>query len=227
MEHFILVIGDKIRVNIMGFLKEFIKRIFVRNITRSIDIPVMHGSLLKNKVALVICGGGIGSAIAESFLNNGCKVIITGRDEGKLKRICDKLGSSDIRYYCMGLDNISLFDSEIINISSIYGTIDILVYSAGIHGNDSFGKIQESTWDNVMSINLKAMYFMCQSVSNYMIENSIRGHILTVSSASCAKPGWTPYEISKNAVKALTLGMADKLIDRGIVVNSISRTCSN
>ena len=55
-----------------------------------------------------------------------------------------------------------------------------------------------------------------------MIENHIKGHILIVSSASSAKPGWTPYEISKNGVKALTLGFADKLIKHGIVVNSIA-----
>ena len=55
-----------------------------------------------------------------------------------------------------------------------------------------------------------------------MIKNHIEGHILNVGSASCAKPGWTPYEISKNGVKALTLGFADKLIGNGIVVNSIA-----
>ena len=73
-----------------------------------------------------------------------------------------------------------------------------------------------------MDVNLKSMYFACQEVANYMINNKIKGHILNVSSASSAKPGWTPYEISKNAVRALTLGFADKLVKHGIVVNAIA-----
>lgn len=207
----------------MGLFKKIIKKYFVRNVISSINTPVLEGKLLKDKVALIVGGaGGIGFAIAKAFFDNGCKVIITGRDEDKLINLCETIKSSDFCYFCMGLDDINKFDAEINNIVSIYGKIDILVYGAGVHGNDMFGSIRESTWDNVMNINLKAMYFICQSVSNYMIRNAVKGHILTVSSASCNKPGWTPYEISKNAVRALTLGMADKLISHGIVVNSIA-----
>ena len=104
----------------------------------------------------------------------------------------------------------------------IYDKIDILVNSAGVHCKDIFGNVSISEWDNVMNINLKGVYFMTQTVANYMVDNGIKGHILNVSSASCAKPGWTPYEISKSALKSMTCGFAHKLIPYGIVVNSIA-----
>ena len=100
--------------------------------------------------------------------------------------------------------------------------IDILVNSAGVHGSDKFGCVTEETFDSVMNTNVKALYFLSQTVSNLMIQNDIKGHILNLSSASALKPSWTPYEISKRAVDGITQGMAHKLIQHGIVVNAIA-----
>lgn len=100
--------------------------------------------------------------------------------------------------------------------------IDILVNSAGMHGNDPFGAVTEQTFDAVMSANVKSLYFISQAVANQMIAKGIQGHILNVSSASSVKPSWTPYEISKRAVNGITEGMAHKLIKYGIVVNGIA-----
>ena len=55
-----------------------------------------------------------------------------------------------------------------------------------------------------------------------MIENKIKGHILNVTSSSALRPAWTPYQISKWAVKGMTKGLADMMISHGIVVNAIA-----
>lgn len=55
--------------------------------------PVNAQKLLEGKVALITGGsGGIGFAMAKSFRNSGCKVIIAGTDEMKLKNCSEKLG---------------------------------------------------------------------------------------------------------------------------------------
>lgn len=100
--------------------------------------------------------------------------------------------------------------------------IDILVNSAGVHGNQEFGEVTEDTYDNVLDVNLKGLFFITQTVSNYMKNNGIKGHILNVSSAASLKPCWTPYELSKWGVRGFTLGAADELIQYGIVVNAIA-----
>ena len=121
----------------------------------------------------------------------------------------------------LNINNIPTIESTIKEFANTEH-IDILVNSAGTHGNDEFGHVTEQTFDNVISVNVKALYFMSQVVANVMIEQGIHGHILNVSSASSIKPSWTPYEISKRAVNGITQGMAHKLIRYGIVVNGIA-----
>ena len=112
--------------------------------------------------------------------------------------------------------------NNLINLLDSNEKIDILVNSAGVHGNQKFGTITEEDWNSVIDTNLKGLYFMCQVVSNYMKKNKINGNILNISSASALKPAWSPYEISKWGVKGLTLGLARELILHGIVVNALA-----
>lgn len=207
----------------VGILKRFIKQHLVVKRVTATEIPVLDGALLKNKTALIVGGsGGIGAAAAKAFVANGCSVAIVGTNEAKLQKVCDDIGSEHSHYIIANISNLDEIKASVEKAISLLGRIDILVHSAGVHSHESFGHISEETWDRVIDINLKSMYFYCQYVSEYMINNHIQGHILNVGSASCAKPGWTPYEISKGAVKSLTLGFADKLISHGIVVNSIA-----
>lgn len=204
-----------------------LKRIFRRYLTVKVvsaaRVPVFNGSLLTGKVALVVgASGGIGSAIARSFVANGCKVVATGTNRQKLDALRAELGEDRVASLITDVKDVSGFDAAIASSASLFGPLDVLAYCSGAHSGKPFGSVDERTWDSIIDVNLKGMYFMCQSFAAYLIANKRRGHILTVGSASCAKPGWTPYEISKNGVRALTLGLADKLIEHGIVVNGIA-----
>lgn len=203
-------------------IKDIIKKYLIKEQIRTVKTSVYEGNILNEKIALIIGGsGGIGFGIAQRFVANGCKVILAGTNVNKLKENCNILGNGS-KYIELDVCQIDSFNDKFIKASKMFGRIDILVYSAGVHGSDKFGEVREETWNEVVDTNLKGMYFANQEFSNYMIDNSIRGHILNISSASCAKPGWTPYEISKWGVRGLTLGMADKLISYGITVNSIA-----
>lgn len=209
----------------MRLLKDFLRRIrgyFIRHKVVPVKISIQEGNLLSGKTCLVIGGtGGIGMGVVERFVQNGANVIVAGTNSQLITGIEEKYRGK-AKGIVLNVKSVDEFRSKIEECHSFYGNISVFVYSAGVHCHDSFGSIAEATWDNVMDINLKGMYFACQEVSNYMIRNRIQGHILTIGSASCAKPGWTPYEISKAAVRSLTLGFADKLIKYGIVVNSIA-----
>lgn len=203
-------------------IKKYILNNLVREKITPIKTPVYEGQLLIGKVAMIIGGsGGIGQGIAERFIANGCRVILSGTNEEKLSSLCRKFGDKS-RYIVLDVQVVESLHKKILEASDFFGKIDIFVYSAGVHGYDQFGSVTEYTWNKIMDINLKGMYFLCQEAANYMISNKIQGHILNISSASCTKPGWTPYEISKWGVRSMTLGLADKLIKNGIVVNSIA-----
>ena len=70
-----------------------------------IPTPINAPELLKGKVALITGGsGGIGLAIAESFLKSGAKVIIAGTNKEKLRSCCEKISGGGVRLSYIVID---------------------------------------------------------------------------------------------------------------------------
>ena len=192
-----------------------------KNEIRTIPVPhfVGEGSLLEGRIALITGGaGGIGYAVAEKFVASGGKVILAGRSVDTLELAVARLGDSasalalDLRFpenFAAQLDDLSPFP-------------DILVNSAGLLSTTPFGSISIEEYDSVMSTNVRGVLFLTQAVSKRWIADGIAGNVLNISSGSQYKPGWTSYQVSKNALESLTKGMASFLIDHDIVVNAIA-----
>lgn len=210
-------------VLIKKILKKLKKQFTLEKIV-PIKVPVLEGHYLNNHVAFITGGtGGIGFAIAKRFSENGCKVIISGTNEQRLKCASEQIeNSSFVVLDMMDIDHMANDLENELNKILDGEKIDILVNCAGTHGKSDFWTTTPEDWDMVMNVNLKGMYFMCQYFASYMRKNQIKGHILNISSASALKPGKTPYEISKNGVRSMTLGLAAELIRYGIVVNCLA-----
>lgn len=190
-------------------------------------VPIQHtvkGDLLKDKVALITGGsGGIGFAIAKAFLESGCKVIIAGTNEKKLSSKLEELGGG--KSVILNLSSIKGIEESVGEAIAIYGHIDILVNSAGIHSTkvfENFMEVEEKDYDSIMDINLKGTYFVTQNVAKHMVANKIHGHILNISSSTALEPAWSPYRLSKWGIKGMTLGFAQQLQPYGIIVNAIA-----
>lgn len=189
-----------------------------------IPTPVNSTAVLANKVALITGGSsGIGFSIAKAFLDSGCKVIIAGTKEEKLKNACEKL-ESGIQYIVLDVRNISVLPDLIRQAAQLFeeNRIDILVNSAGIHNTKNFVDMDEEEYDRIMDTNVKGTFFLCQAMGNYMIESGIKGHILMLSSSAALRPANSPYQMSKWAIRGFTLGLAATLQPYGIVVNAIA-----
>lgn len=215
----------------MGKIKEKVKSaIFILSAAFKWkkEIPIVHvhedGTLLKGKVALITGGsGGIGFAIAKKFLECGCKVIIAGTNEEKLQNKVSELGGA-CTFFVINVNHVEKFNTVIDEVAKIYGKIDILVCSHGIHTKRShfdFLNVTEEEYDSVMRVNLKGTYFLCQAMAKYMISKEIKGHILIISSHRALEPSWSPYRLSKRGIEGITEGIAQSLIRHGIVVNAI------
>ncbi len=182
------------------------------------------GQELQGKTALITGGtSGIGLAIAETFLQCGCQVIVAGSSQKKLDKV--KTDWQDkIQTIKIDVCDVQGMEEKVAVAASLarHGQIDILVNSAGIGSKLSYLDMTEAEFDKVLSINLKGTYFMSQAVAKHMIERKIQGHILNVSSASSIRPAWSPYHISKWGIRGLTIGLADLLLPYGIVVNAIA-----
>lgn len=199
--------------------------------TTIIQKKVSNNEVLEGKVALITgATSGIGFSIAESFINAGCTVLITGRNNQKINDSCIKLKSicNSNKVYGFFLDNLntSTFTKTFSDILSFindkgYSHIDILVNNAGINGG-SMPNIKEDEYDTILNVNLKSVYYLSEIFGKYFIENKINGNILNISSASCIRPGNSPYILSKWGLRSLTLGLAKSLGPHGITVNAIA-----
>lgn len=205
----------------MSILKKVINKLRTEKLV-PVKCSVENGNILAGKTALIVGGsGGIGKAIAKEFARQGCNVVISGRSPEKTKKCCEEIGTE--HFVIMDLNDVGSIPAKIAEAAQTAGSkIDILVNSSGINGKFKFGSITEEEFDKAMDVNLKGAFFLCQAMGNYMIENGIKGHILNISSASALRPAWSPYQISKWAVKGMTIGLADKLLPHGIIVNAIA-----
>lgn len=197
------------------------------NAKEKIAIPTLSGidTLLEGKTALITGGSsGIGFAIAKVFLSAGCKVVIAGTNEEKLKKCCNELGGEHVKGIVINLNDVSSIKDKVLEAAKAFGEskIDILVNSAGFNPKKGFNDTTEADFDRTMDTNVKGTFFMCQAMADYMINNGIKGHILNVTSSSALRPAWSPYEMSKWTIKGFTVGLADLLLPYGIVVNAIA-----
>lgn len=190
-------------------------------------IPIVSikepGKLLDGKVALITGGsGGIGMAIAKSLLECGCKVIIAGTNEQKLKKSIEIL-QNDAKYVILNMNDISSFRDKINSVVSIFGHIEFFVNSVGVHSeNFDFWNMTECEYDRVMDINLKGVYFFAQSAAKYLRDNNLKGKLLFVSSSRGSEPAWSPYGVSKWGLNGMVKGLAKELFHYGINVNAIA-----
>ena len=176
-------------------------------------------NLLKNKNALITGGNsGIGLEIAKKMIEAGANVTIIGRNHDKTISVAKEMNCSYI------IEDISDTKKLIEDITEYIKDkrIDILVNSAGVLDKEPWLAKTPEGFDKVMNTNLKAIYFLCQTIANHMISKNIKGHILNISSSSSMRPSWGPYQLSKRALNGLTLGFAQRLAPNGIVVNGIA-----
>lgn len=179
----------------------------------------------KGKVALVIGGtGGIGKAICQKLAEGGCSVILSGsREESVNKTLSDFQELENVRGLVLNLKEYDSFENKIKEAVSIFGRIDILVFSAGVHTEHvDFWNMTEQEYSRVMDINLKSEYFACQKVASYMRDNKIKGHILLITSTRGLEPAYSPYGLSKWGSNGLVKGLAELLVGYGITVNGIA-----
>ena len=176
----------------------------------------------------VVTGGSrnIGFAIANKFYEYGMKVAILSVSENSAKIAAEKIdksGTKVLGFKCDVTEEGSVEDT-LKRIDSIFGSIDILVNSAGILDLASIEETTVEHWDNVLAINLRGTFTSIQKAIKYL-EKSKAPRIINISSNSGRMGGFEngmAYSASKGALIALTYGLARRLAPKKITVNCIA-----
>lgn len=184
--------------------------------------------LLKGKVAVVTGGTrGIGLAVVKSYLNNGAKVVLFGSKKESVQKALAELKAENKKYEVEGmypnLTNYAEVEKAISDIANKYGKIDILVNNAGISAMASIYNYNPEEFDNLIKLNVNAVFYGIRAVAPIMKANG-GGVIINTSSmvSLYGQPAGCAYPASKFAVNGLTKSLARELAADGIRVNAVA-----
>lgn len=178
---------------------------------------------LKDQVAMVTGGAqGIGLAIVERFVEDGCKVAILDIDNDKGQEAASRLGHSAMFIHCDVGDRNAVEDA-VKQVVSHFGALNICVSNAAIVHAADFLDIEEEDFDRVLRVNLKGMFLVGQAAARQMVKQETGGAIINMSSVNAvlAIPDQVPYVVAKGGVHQLTKLMSLSVARHGIRVNAI------
>ena len=178
-------------------------------------------SKLQGKVAIVTgATSGMGLDTAKLFLEQGAKVVLTGRSDEKLKAIESQLQGD---YLLVASEASSISDSKNLIAKTVekFGNIDVLFLNAGIFRIEPVGHLTEEIYDEVHNVNVKGPLFTVQEANNNLNEGA---SIIFNTSITNVKgfAGMAAYASSKAALRSITRTLAAEYGPKGIRVNSLS-----
>ena len=179
-----------------------------------------------NIVWITGASGGIGSAAARLFAQNGYHVAVGFcRGAERAEALCRELrayGVQAMPVYADVADAASVKAAHH-SIVGTLGEVDVLVNNAGIAQQKLFTDITVEDWRRMLAVNVDGAFHCCQTVLPHMIREK-RGRIVNVSSvwglrgASCE----VHYAASKAALIGMTRSLACELGPSGITVNCVA-----
>lgn len=182
-------------------------------------------SRLSQKVAIITgAAQGIGFATARKFATEGASVIMVDMNDTSLTAAKATLAAEGLTVDTSVTDvtDRTQIDALIASVKTKYGRIDVLVNNAGITRDARLINMTEAQFDQVISVNLKAVFNCTQAVAPTMLEQG-SGVILNASSVVglYGNFGQTNYAASKYGVIGFTTTWARELGPKGIRVNAV------
>jgi 2-deoxy-D-gluconate 3-dehydrogenase len=182
---------------------------------------------LEGRVALVTgTSRGLGQAMALGLAEAGADIAgldrsIDAMDTG------DRVRALGRRFYQIPCDlrsaTVNELNAVVNDVESQLGRLDILVNNAGIIRRSPAIEFSEADWDDVLQINLRALFFLSQAAARVMMPRK-SGKIIQVASMLSFQGGVIvpSYAAAKSGVAGLTRALANEWAGHGINVNAIA-----
>lgn len=186
---------------------------------------ILDSYKLNGKTALVTgAARGLGQGMALALAEAGADIVAvdilpaddTKRLVGAIGRNCATVAAN--------LADRKAIAKVIAEAKGFSAHLDILVNCAGIIRREDFEKFAEKDWDDVMGINIDAVFFLSQHFVREALARQGQAKIINIASMLSFQGGIRvpSYTASKSAVQGLTRLMANELASKGICVNAIA-----
>ncbi|WP_321901455.1 3-oxoacyl-ACP reductase FabG [Paraburkholderia tropica] len=181
---------------------------------------------LKGKVAIVTgAGQGIGAATARKFAREGAVVAICDLNADAVAQVesaCREAGAQ-ANGYVLDVANRDAVGAMVADVIARHGRIDVLVNNAGITRDARLQKMTLQQFDDVIDVNLRAVFNATQIVADIMVEQGA-GVVLNASSVVgiYGNYGQTNYAASKFGVIGFTKTWSREFGPKGVRVNAVA-----
>lgn len=176
---------------------------------------------LKDKVALITGGtSGIGLATAKVMLDQGARVVVSGRDEARVHHATSSLGDR-VRGIVADVRHPEALDRLYADIRAREGRLDVLFANAGVAKIRPVEAVDEDAYAETFDVNVRGTFFTLQKASPLLGEGAsviVNTSVANVKSVA----GLSLYAASKAAARSLVRSFAREWLERGIRVNAIS-----
>jgi 2-deoxy-D-gluconate 3-dehydrogenase len=183
---------------------------------------------LDGRVAVVTgASKGIGYGLAQALAEVGATVIAAARDEDALADLVAAIRSTGGSAEALPLDvrDVPAVRAAFEGVAARHGSLDVLVNNAGLGFNHPAIDVGESDWDEMMDVNLRALFFCCQAAGRIMLAQQ-RGAVVNMSSQASLVGirDHVVYCASKGGVNQLTRVLALEWSAHGVTVNAVAPT---
>ena len=170
---------------------------------------------LAGKVALITgAAGGIGSATALKFLQEGCCVVLTDIDKKSLQqthaKFAARFGEDVVTSIKMDVTNENDVKHAVNQSIELFGGIDVLVANAGFASAALFENTSSKLWDKNMEVLSKGCFLISREVYQTMMNQNKGGSIIFISSKNSlnASKGASAYSVAKSSLLHLSRSIA-------------------
>ena len=188
-------------------------------------LPRTPSFRLDGRLALVAgASSGIGLGAAVALAEQGARVVLVARSADALHAVATEMQAAGFDATALPLD-ITDLDATAKAIAA-HGPFDILVNSAGLARHSPATETIPDDFDAAMALNVRAAFFLMQSVARGLIAARKPGSIITISSQMGHVGGIerAVYAATKHAVEGMTKSMAIEWGPHGIRVNTVCPT---
>jgi|TARA_B110000211_G_C14068983_1_gene549042 NAD(P)-dependent dehydrogenase (short-subunit alcohol dehydrogenase family) len=178
-----------------------------------------------NKLKTLITGAnyGIGREITEKFAKEKHDLVLLVRNKSGIKdlKLLEKKHEIKVKILVGDLRNLNF-----INKLNKISYVDNVINNAAMSNAKYFSNVSEKDFDNLIKVNLRAIFKISQIFSKKMIKNKIKGTIISLSSqlGHIGAYNRTLYSLTKFGLEGLTKSMALDLSKHGIRVVTVAPT---